>query len=990
MKKAFKIFAITVASLLVILIAAICITLWIFFTPEKLTPIVRNQADKYLTCQSEIGNVELTFFSTFPMFGFKVDHFVLINPVTGSPSDTLVNIGQLVGIVDAAAWLKRDEIKINELILRNGTINIFYDSLNNSNYNIFTPDTLVTTEPATETKPFAAGMQNVKFENINFSYTDLSMNLIATIRDITAEMNGTLKSDTISSNIHVSQSIVSLEYDGEKYLNNVSTRLEMLSDITYSNIMVNIEKATGTLNDLPFHLKGSFANDTITQNLIFDLYYNVDSSPVDQLLKMVPPSYQSYFEGIEAQGQLAIDGKITGIYNDSVWPMIDNRLLMKNGTVKYDGFPLLMHDVSGDVTISTDMTNSHSFVRIDRFDAKTPQSSFSTKGLVNHLFSDIYCDLTTNANLTLDEFNTMIPADMKVTLRGNAKGNVKSVFSLAQVEKMQIEKMKLSGVVSLSDFDLSYDSISLKTDYSEFEFALPNSKASQKNTRFVYADFISKNLEAGKLNSYSANLRKTHIILETSDMRDSTRIPDLICSFSMDSLSAGTDTIRISINRPAGRISVSPRPDQPNQPQIRLTGNTQLMEAHLGKDAALINELHFNTEIVNHKDQKDIFLQWLVKGSVEIEKGKISMSGFTYPIEIPSLDMNFAPEAMSIQKGKLKIDHSDFQLTGNLINMLSYYRGDSIIRGNFNFMSNTTDVLQLMTMTNGIGYEKENQDSVRSESSSSGPYMVPKGMDISLNANIRQATFGTDTATNLSGNVRVYDGILLLDDMKLTTPATRIQLTSMYRTPRKNHLFLGLDYHMFDIEIEELLRMIPDIDTLMPMLRSFKGKGEFHLAIETYLDSMYNIKKSTLRGASSIKGEDLVLMDGQTFSEIAKKLMFNKKTENRVDSLSAEFTIFRDEIDIYPFLIVMDKYKAVVAGRHNFDLSFDYHISVVDCPLPVKLGIDIKGTMDNLSYKLVPCKYAELYRPSSRKVVENKQLELRKMIREALTQQFKE
>ena len=127
-------------------------------------------------------------------------------------------------------------------------------------------------------------------------------------------------------------------------------------------------------------------------------------------------------------------------------------------------------------------------------------------------------------------------------------------------------------------------------------------------------------------------------------------------------------------------------------------------------------------------------------------------------------------------------------------------------------------------------------------------------------------------------------------------------------------------------------------------------------------------------------------MDGETFSEIAKKLRFNKKTENKVDSLSAEFTIFRNEIDIYPFLIVMDKYKAVIAGRHNFDMTFDYHISVVDCPLPIKLGVDIKGNVDNLSYKLAKCRYAEYFRPSSRRAVENKQLELRKMIREALTQ----
>ncbi len=49
------------------------------------------------------------------------------------------------------------------------------------------------------------------------------------------------------------------------------------------------------------------------------------------------------------------------------------------------------------------------------------------------------------------------------------------------------------------------------------------------------------------------------------------------------------------------------------------------------------------------------------------------------------------------------IDKSDFQFTGTLNNILSYFRGDSILRGKFSFVSNTTDVSQLMALTNGIG-----------------------------------------------------------------------------------------------------------------------------------------------------------------------------------------------------------------------------------------------------------------------------------------------
>ena len=588
----------------------------------------------------------------------------------------------------------------------------------------------------------------------------------------------------------------------------------------------------------------------------------------------------------------------------------------------------------------------------------------------------------------------MIPDSMKTTLRGKASGQVKSRFTMSQLEKMQIEKMKLSGSVTLSDFDLKYDSISLETDRSKIDFSLPASKPLSKNTGFIFASIISDNVVAGKLASYNASLKKSSIILETSDVRDTTRIPDIFCSFIMDEMSAGMDDMTIAIVAPQGKVSVSPRSGSFDQPHIILSYNSGELKTTMGKNSVIFNRISTDIDISNDNTQKDVSLQWLVKGNVDINQGLIKMSELTNPIEIPSVKMDFDPETFSIKESRMKIGKSDFQLTGDLNNILSYIRGDSILRGKFDFVSEKTDVAQLMALTSGIGsYDSTSVNTYENTSADTaltGPYMVPRKVDVILNASVKLATFGVDTATNIKGAVQIHDGVLLLDGLTFDTPAARMQLTTMYHTPRKNHLFIGFDYHMLDVEISQLLKMIPDIDTLMPMLRSFGGRGEFHIAAETYMDSLYNIKKSTLRGASSITGNNLVLMDGETFSEIAKTLRFSKKTENKVDSLSAEFTIFRNEIDVYPFLIVMDKYKAVIAGRHNFDMSFDYHISVVDSPLPVKLGVDIKGDVNDLSYNLAKCRYAEYFRPTSRHEVEKKQLELRKMIKEMLAEKVKE
>ena len=231
---------------------------------------------------------------------------------------------------------------------------------------------------------------------------------------------------------------------------------------------------------------------------------------------------------------------------------------------------------------------------------------------------------------------------------------------------------------------------------------------------------------------------------------------------------------------------------------------------------------------------------------------------------------------------------------------------------------------------------------------------------------------------------------MVLDQIGFTCDAARMQLTAMYKSARKNHLFAGIDFHLLDVDIAKLIYMIPELDTLVPMLKSFKGKAEFHLEAQTNLKSNYEIKMSTLRAAAALEGHDLVLMDNETFSEISKQLMFNKKTENKVDSISLEMTVYKNQIDIYPFLIVMDKYKAIISGRHNLDMSFDYNISLIDSPLPTRLGLDVKGKIGDLKYSLGQCKYPNLYRPDKQKIVEQRTMELKKIISEALKANVKD
>ena len=1000
MKVFLKTLLYTVVTLLTIVIIVISIALWLVFTPEKMTKIVRDQAKKQLSCTTEIGEVELTFFSTFPQFGIKIEEFKLINPCAGAPSDTLINLEQLTAKFDVVKFWKHNHLTINELSIINGKAAIYSDSNGNTNYSIFQTPSDTTSQNSKDTTNNTLPViqiEEIDLQNFNLLYIDHALEIIADIKGLDARLSGLIVNDTIDAQLRIDKSVMSVQYSDEKYLDNTTIQLEIKTQITQWGNLIVLDKVVSTINDIALIMNGAVSYNSNNGDISVDIDYQIDDSQIVNVMEIIPPSFRHYYEGLEATGIVSSQGKITGQFTDSIFPLFDLNFSINKGSIAYEGLPLTLHDVEAEIGFISDLSNDDTtLLKIKWFEAKTPHSTLHTKGYINQLFSEMFINLNTGFNLNLNEFNAMIPTEYNMKLNGNANGNIKSSFTYDQLFNFELDKMKLAGEIKLSDFTANYDTIQLSTGYSEVQFALPNTHTANSATNFASINLKTKNLKTSTPLSINLDLRNALIIAETSNFMNTDKIPDVIASFKIDSLYVRMDSIQLAAAQPIGKIKLSTKAPNHDEPIVYLNFNSNYINAKAGSNTASIEHINLETDLINDKSQDDLFLQWLVKGFIEIDKGNIAIDGFKFPIEIPTMKMDFEPELLKIKEGTIIIDQSDFTLTGNINNMLSYYRGDSILRGQLSFSSNVADINQLMNLTSGMGYDQENKPvdtntpTTAADTVFQGPYMVPKGIDITMNTNVKYATFGADTAINIEGDVRIYDGILLLDEVKLATHAARMQLTAMYRTPRKNHLFLGIDYHMLDVEISELLRMIPDIDSLMPMLRSFGGEGEFHMAIETYLDSSYNIKKSTLRGAASITGQDLVLMDGETFGEIAKTLRFNKKTQNRIDSLSAEFTIFREEIDIYPFLIVMDKYKAVVGGRHNFDLSFDYHISLVDSPIPIKLGIDIKGNMDDMKFRPAKCRYAEFYRPVSRRVVQNKQLELRRLIRESLTQRVTE
>ena len=102
-------------------------------------------------------------------------------------------------------------------------------------------------------------------------------------------------------------------------------------------------------------------------------------------------------------------------------------------------------------------------------------------------------------------------------------------------------------------------------------FALPNPNANLGNTSYFWTKINSENIEAAINAKTYAKIHNIVLTVETSNFMDTTKLPNILSSFSFDSLSAGMDTLKFAVQKPSGTISLVSQKGSKALPAIKLS-----------------------------------------------------------------------------------------------------------------------------------------------------------------------------------------------------------------------------------------------------------------------------------------------------------------------------------------------------------------------------------------------------------------------------------
>lgn len=979
------------------IIIALSIACYLIFTPARLTAIAHQVADQYVTCEYELDEVELTYFSTFPYFGVSVKDACLINPMEGAQSDTLVVVPELLvslKLIDAI----HGNICIKRFHLRDATANIYIAADGTTNFDVFKSE-----DDDEEEEEDEGGWQlksvrweeDLKVSARHLSFVDEKDTIAASLDEASIVLASQKRDDLDGARLDLSAQHVCATLKGEEYAQDLELRLHL--PVYYKNLEhVYIDKAKLQVNDFGLLLDGEAGTPDLSSGVYTcDATVSTDGTwQIQEILALVPERFKASLKDIKVDGLMALEANVKGTYADSIMPVLTAHLDIKEGKGAYKPLPYTVRDLQLDADARLDLNKQQpSTVSINKLSAKTKESRIAAKGKVEDLLEDMLIDLHLDIDANLPDFAYFMPKEMD--LKGQTKGKANAKIRLSDLSEMRLEKGTIDADLTLTDIAYTMDSMEATLPYTKAKVFIPNKNPSRKSVNWACVDLDTKQVDFSMDTTINAALGASLIRIEAANVLNNEQ--DYFASIHTASLDGRFEDIHADLTNAELEAYLA------GGKKMSAKIQTDALQAEMGEELMAKTEaLRIEAAARYKAGEENILLQWNPRLTIHLKNGEVRMpERLPEPVYIPSIEFAYSNKAMNIANSRIELGNSDLNIKGNVRHIGGWFRHKKILEGELDIVSDHCDANQLMAWFSADEETSQESEAESQESKAESqeeltstpeqntpdstkemePFMVPLDVDLALNTNLKEVEIFNQVAKDLKGGIFMQEGNLILDEVGFVCRAAKLQLTAMYRSPRRNHLYLGMDYHMVDVDIDELLTMIPNLEEMVPMLSSFKGAAEFHLAAETYLNSQYQPKMSTLRGAASLTGKDLVVLDGETFDKISRLLLFSKKTENKIDSINAELTIYKNQIDVYPLCVQMDNYMVALGGRHNTNMTFDYDINVLS---PIYLGVKVSGSMDDLQIKLAKCKFAQDFKPHWYQKVDNQSRELRERIKQSM------
>jgi hypothetical protein len=505
-------------SLLLIIVLLIAAP---FIFKDKIIAIVKEQANNNLNAKVDFGEFDLTLFSSFPDFRFKINNVSVIG-VDEFKDDTLAFISNLSTDINLKSVISGGPYGINSIVIDKARIlgKVLKDG--KANWDIAKPSTDSTGAPTPESAEptkFAMKLKEFKIKEAYIVYDDQQGDMYAKLENFNYDLNGDFTQDNFVLNNLLDIAKTTFKISGVAYLNEVHTHLKADLDMDMPKMKFTFKENEFSLNDLTLGFDG-FVEMPDT-NIKMDLKFKANQTEFKSILSLIPSVYSKDFASVKTAGKLALDGYANGTYNASQMPAFGVNLSIKDAMFKYPSLPKSVNNINIDVKVvnPTGVLDATT-IDVNKFHVEIAGNPIDITAHVKTPISDPGLRAEFRGTIDLSSVKDFIPTEKGDDLSGIIKSDISVAGNMSSIDKKEYDKFKASG-------SLAIDKMNYKTASLPYEVHL-NTMLLNFTTQFV------------ELAKFDAKMGK-------SDVQANGRIDNLIQYLFKDSLIKGAFAINSNL-----------------------------------------------------------------------------------------------------------------------------------------------------------------------------------------------------------------------------------------------------------------------------------------------------------------------------------------------------------------------------------------------------------------------------------------------------------
>ena len=387
--------------------------------------------------------------------------------------------------------------------------------------------------------------------------------------------------------------------------------------------------------------------------------------------------------------------------------------------------------------------------------------------------------------------------------------------------------------------------------------------------------------------------------------------------------------------------------------------------------------------------------EWDMKGNIDIRTGIVMTPYFPLRNILKGFECSFNNNEISIDSLKFVAGESEIAAKGKLSGLQRAMLGRGTLKLDVDITSDGMNANELLRAYNSgssfnpeaVKGELENASNseffkmVTTDTTAVSEEMqlivVPANLNADISLDARNIIYSDLNISQAKADVIMKERCIQITNTSAATNMGDVTFDGFYSTKSKKDLTAGFSLNLIDITAEKVISLMPSMDTLIPLLKSFKGLLNCEIACTAQLDTNMNLIMPSINGVMRIGGENLSISDNELYRTLAKKLLFKNKKEGKIDQMTVEGVIKDNVMEIFPFILKVDRYTLAMSGIQNLDMAFKYHVSVMKCPFLIKLGIDLSGPdFDHMKFRIGKAKYKNMKIPVFSTVIDDTKINL--------------